>query len=271
MRPLFASLKAAGSGLASSNGPLLAAGIAYYAFLSFVPLLAAIVLTYGLIADAETVADHAARLTQHLPASSAGLVTDQLDSVTARRGGASGFGLLVALALALFGARLAAGAVIAALDVAFGADKSRGLVRSNLLAVAITLGAMLAFGLVAGATALASLVLAEAGGGRFSTFAVVGLAGIAGAVIAYRVIPNTAAPVPYRAALRGAVLFALGWMGASAGFGVYVSNFGNYNATYGSLGAVVVFLSWLFISALLLLAGAFFAQASTQADTQADT
>lgn len=270
MRPIIASLKSGWARANAENAPLLAAGIAYYAFLSFVPLLGAIVLAYGLIAEPETVAGHAAALAEELPASSAKLVTDQLENVTDRGGGTSGLGLIVALALALFGSRVAAGAVVTAFDVAFGAEEKRGLVRANLVALAITVGAMLAFGIVAAATTVVSVFL-EDGGGRFATFALVGLVGIGGAMLAYRIVPNTHARIAYRAALRGAVLFALGWMAASAGFGFYVSNFGNYNATYGSLGAVVVFLSWLFISALLLLAGAFFAQASTQADTQADT
>ncbi|MFW5634441.1 MAG: YihY/virulence factor BrkB family protein, partial [Erythrobacter sp.] len=89
--------------------------------------------------------------------------------------------------------------------------------------------------------------------------------------LAYRLVPNSEGRVSYAAALRGAVLFAIGWMGASAGFGFYVSNFGNYNATYGSLGAVVVFLTWLFISALLLLIGAFVARASAGGDAGAPT
>lgn len=261
MRPIFASLKAGWTRSNEKNAPLLAAGIAYYAFLSFVPLLGAIVLAYGLIAEPQTVAGHAAALAEELPASSAGLVTDQLESVTDRRSGTSGLGLIVALALALFGSRLAAGAVITAFDVAFGAQEKRGLIRANLLALAITIGAILAFGIVAGATTVVSVFLADSGG-RFATFALVGLVGIGGAVLAYRIVPNTRGRISYGAALRGAVLFAVGWMVASAGFGFYVSNFGNYNATYGSLGAVVVFLTWLFISALLLLIGAFVAAAS---------
>jgi membrane protein len=261
MSSIIASLKSGYARSNEENAPLLAAGIAYYAFLSFVPLLGAIVLAYGLIVDPETVAGHAAALAEKLPASSAGLVTDQLESVTDRRSGTSGLGLIIALALALFGSRLAAGAVITAFDVAFGAQEKRGLIRANLLALAITIGAILAFGIVVGATTVVSIFL-ENGGGRFATFALVGLVGIGGAVLAYRIVPNTHDPISFGAALRGAVLFALGWMVASAGFGFYVSNFGNYNATYGSLGAVVVFLTWLFISALLLLIGAFVAEAS---------
>jgi membrane protein len=263
MAGLVASLKTGWTRALENKAGLLAAGIAYYAFLSFVPLLAAMVLTYGLIADPATVADHAARLAKQLPASASDLVTRQLESVTARRGGASGLGLALALGLSLFGARVAAGGVIAAFDIAFEAREARGFIKANLLAVAITLGAMFAIGLVAAATAIVSLFL-DGGGGEFGAFAVVGLAGIGGAVLAYRIVPNVEGPVGFAPALRGAVLFALGWMGASAGFGFYVANFGNYNATYGSLGAVVVFLTWLYISAWLLVLGAHVASASRQ-------
>lgn len=254
MSSLFGTLKQAWARASDADIGLIAAGIAYYTFLAFMPLLAAMVLLYGIAVDPQTLAEHTAGLAQSLPGSAAELVTDQLEAVAESRGGASGLGLLAALAGSLFTARVAAGAVIQALNDAFGAEEDRGFIKSNLLALAITLGAIIAMGLVAGTTALVSTVLSGSGG-AFVSFAVVGLAGAGGAVLAYRVVPNTR-QVDTGAALRGAMLFALGWMGASAAFGFYVSNFGNYNATYGSLGAIIVFLTWLFLSAYLLLLGA---------------
>ncbi len=254
MPSLFHTLKSAWSRASDADIGLIAAGIAYYTFLSFMPLLAATVLIYGFAVDPQTLAQHTGRLAQSLPGSAAQLVTDQLEAVVESRSGASGLGLLAALAGSLFAARVAAGAVIKALNDAFGAEESRGFIKSNLLALAITVGAAVAMGLVAGTTAVTSTVLGGSGGG-FASYAIVGAAGVGGAMLAYRVVPNTQG-VSKGAALRGAVLFALGWMAASAGFGLYVSRFGDYNATYGSLGAIIVFLTWLFLSAYLLLLGA---------------
>ena len=243
------------------NITLLSAGIAFYAFLAMVPLLAVIVLTYGLVADAETVAGHAQALSQTLPSSAAQLVKDQLDSVIETRQGAKGLGLLFALALALFSARSGALAIITGMNIAFHAPGNRGMLRANLLALAITVGAVLALGIVAGASALSGML--REGFAGAASFLVVGVAGFAGASILYRIGPNRPSP-EWEHIRRGAALFALGWMVASAAFGYYAANFGSYNATYGSLGAVIVLMTWLFLSAFLLLFGAHFAAAGAQ-------
>ena len=261
MRPFIASLRTGWSRAGAGNAGIIAAGVAYYGFLAMVPLLAAAIMTYGLVVDPQTIAAHGQTLARTLPGGAGDLVSDQLSSIAERRSGTSGLGLAAAIALSLFGARVAAGALITALNMAFDAPESRGFVKANLLALAITCAAVIALGLVAGVTTLVSTVLAGVGGGAFASFAVVGLAGLGGALLAYRIVPNVHA-IDRHAALRGAILFASGWMIASAGFGLYASNFGNYDATYGSLGAVVVFLTWLWLSAWLLLIGAHIAAAS---------
>lgn len=254
MPPIFEALKSAWTLATRNNAGLLAAGIAYYAFLSFVPLIAAMVLSYGLFVDPQTIATHSAQLAATLPPSASQLVTDQIESVVETRAGAKGLGLAAAIALSLFGARLAAGSVITAFNVAFDAEESRGLVKANLLALAITLGAVGVSGLVGAAAALAGP----------ASLVVIALFAFAAAALAYHFVPNAPAPA-WPATVRGGVLFALGWTGANAIFGFYAANFGNYNATYGSLGAVVVFLTWLFLSAYVLLLGAHLAAASDDA------
>ena len=263
MLPLLASLKTGWSRSSDSNSGLIAAGIAYYGFLALVPLLAAAFLTYGLIVAPATVAEHGSSLTRTLPGAAGELVAGQLENIAARNTGDSRFGLLIAIALALFGARVAAGALITAINIAFAVQDRRGFIASNLVALVITLGAVLALGLMAGITTLVATVLAGSGGSAFASYVLIGLAGFGGAFIAYRVVPKHKI-VGRGAALRGSGLFALGWLAASAGFGFYASNFGNYNATYGSLGAVIVFLTWLWLSAFLLLLGAHVAAASTR-------
>ncbi|WP_379923002.1 YihY/virulence factor BrkB family protein [Erythrobacter sp. R86502] len=260
MVPVIASLKAGWSRSSDSNAGLIAAGIAYYGFLALVPMLAAAILTYGLVVEPSVIAEHGNSLSRTLPGGAGELVAGQLDNVAARNKGSSGLGLMLAIALALFGARVAAGALITAIDMAFAIKQDRGFIASNLLALAITFGAVLALGLMAGITTLVSTVLAGSGG-AFASYVLVGLAGFGGAYLAYRVLPRRDV-VGRNAAMRGSGLFALGWLAASIGFGFYASNFGNYDATYGSLGAVVVFLTWLWLSAFLLLLGAHVAAAS---------
>jgi membrane protein len=253
-------LKAGWSRAQENSAGLLAAGIAYYAFLSFVPLLAVAVLTYGLVATPETLAEHGAAIADTLPPSAAELVRSQLESIAETRGGASGFGLIAAIAISLFSARVAAGSIITAFNLAFDAPESRGFIKSNLLAVAITLGAVLAISLVVLVTALVAFVY-PGSDGAFASFAGVALGALGAAVLAYRIVPNVD-DVSFAEAVRGGVLFAVGWTAASLGFAYYTSNFANYNATYGSLGAIIVLLTWLYLSAYLLLLGAHFAAAA---------
>ncbi len=262
MRPFFDSLTTGWSRASDGNAGIIAAGVAHYSFLALVPTLASAIMIYGLVAEPATIAEHAQSLANNLPGGSGTLVADQLDSIADSRGGTTGLALLVAIAVSLFGARAAANALITALNIAFGAEHSRGVIKSNLLALAITLAAVLALGLLAGVTTLVSTVL-KGSIGAVGSFTIIGLAGFAGARTAYRIVPNVH-KVSGAAASRGAMLFAAGWMAASAGFGVYASNFGSYNATYGSLGAVVVFLTWLWLSAWLLLLGAHIAAASAE-------
>ena len=264
MAPVFDTLRSAWSLADDGHIGIIAAGVAYYAFLALVPLLAAAILTYGLAVDPATIAEHGAALAHRLPGAAGDFVSEQLREVAASRSGTHGLGLVLALALALFSARAAAGALITALDIAFDVDEDRGFIAANLLALGITLGAVLALGIVAGVTTLASTVLAGSIGAAAS-FLLVGLAGFVAATIAYRILPQRPL-VTVGAASRGAALFATGWLVASAGFGLYAGNFGNYGATYGSLGAVVVFLTWLWLSAWLLLFGAHFAAAHMDRD-----
>lgn len=237
-----------------NSAGLLSAGIAFYAFLAFMPLIAAIIMTYGLVVDADVIARQADDLAKALPPSAADLVVKQFNAVASDKSGKNGWALVAALGFALFGARVAAGAVITAFNIAFNAPESRGLVKANVLALCITIGAVIAIGLVAATTALIAIVF-PASGNSFFAFAIVGIFGFGGALAAYRIVPNVD-DVTIKSSWRGALLFALGWMIASSGFGFYASNISNYNATYGSLGAVVVLLTWLFLSAYLLLLGA---------------
>jgi len=255
------TLKRTWRGANADNAGLVAAGVSYYAFLAMVPLLAVSVLIYGLVATPDVVARDIAALGKGLPPSAASLIGDQLKSVTEAKDDAKGLGLLLAIGLSLFGARNAARGVISGLNVVFNAEEDRGFVKSNAIALGVTLGAVFALGLAGTAISLAAALP-----GAFApvaSFTLMFVAGLVGAGLLYRAAPNRPDP-PWSAVLPGAALFSIVWVGATALFGTYVANFGNYNATYGSLGAVIVFLTWLWLSAFLLLLGAHVAAASTQ-------
>ena len=129
--------------LSKDNVSLVAAGVAFYGFLAMVPLLGATVLTYGLIASPQTVLHNVQSLATTLPKDVATLVGDQLLNVVKTSGGKKGLGVLVALAVALWGARNAAGSIVIALNIAYEEEEKRGWFKVTLLSLAITLAAVL--------------------------------------------------------------------------------------------------------------------------------
>jgi membrane protein len=244
------------------NVGLLAAGVAFYFFLAFVPLLASIVLTYGLIADPATVSEHIQALARTLPREAAAIIGDQLQAITGEKEASHGIGLLIAIALAVYGASKGAGAIITALNIAYEVKETRSFIKNTLVSLATTLGLI---AMIAAATAAASAIGFVEHLLPFSSPFVHVLLQIVSAVLAvavvgigvallYRYGPNRP-DAPWAWVTPGSATATLLWLLATLGFGLYVSNFGNYNATYGSLGGVVVFLTWLYLTSYVLLMG----------------
>lgn len=245
------------------NIGLVAAGVAFYAFLALVPLLAAIVLAYGFAADPRSVVKTMGSLTRVLPADAAKLIGDQLLAVVRTSGEKKGLGILAALAVAIFGARNAAGALIIALNIAYEEKEKRGFVAVTLLALAMTVAAVVAaLTAIAAFSALALLaaLLPSASplviwGTRIFSYLLL-LAGASfGAAVLYRYGPSRAEP-RWAWITPGSASCAVGWLLLSVGFGIYVARFGGYGKTYGSLAAVVVLLTWIYLSAYVFLFGA---------------
>jgi membrane protein len=245
------------------NVGIVAAGVAFYFFLALVPLLGAAVLTYGLFAEPETVARQAQSLTAFLPGEAASLIGEQLMNVVQTSGGKKGFGLLLAIGVAFWGARNAASAIITALNIAYEEEEKRGFLKTTSLALAMTLGAVVMAGVVGAAIGILTAVerlLPNAGAiGHLLITAVtyVALGGIAAGAAAtlYRYGPSRE-KAKWTWLTPGSIFFAVVWLLLTLGFGFYVRNFGNYGATYGSLSAVVVLLTWLYLSSYVLIFGA---------------
>lgn len=247
----------------ADNISLLAAGVAFFGFLAMVPLLAAVVLSYGLIASPATVVDNMHSLTRVMPAEAARLIGDQLANVVHASGGKKGLGLLLALGIALYGAMSGAGAVVTALNIAYEAEDRRGFVALNLVTLAITFGAvMLAVVATVAVAALGHLdaLIPQSSPvaialGKVLSYLVTLAAGAGAAALLYRYGPDRR-EARWVWLTPGSVGSASLWLLLTLGFGIYVANFGKYDATYGSLGAVVVLLTWIYLSAYILLMGA---------------
>ena len=241
---------------------LIAAGVAFYGFLALVPLLGAVVLTYGIAADPATVVRHVQTLAVSLPPTAAKLIGDTMLGLVHASDGKKGLGLIVALGVALFGARNGAGAIITALNIAYEEKEKRSYLKINLLALAMTAAAVVALiGAALAIGALAALARLLPGAppallflGKLLSYVVLGGAAAAGAAALYRFGPSRS-DARFVWISPGSVLAALLWLALTLGFGTYVAHFGNYDATYGSLGAVVILLTWLYLSSYVLLFG----------------
>jgi len=245
------------------NISLVAAGVAFYSFLAFVPMLTAFVLTYGLVAEPASVVAHMQGLTSVMPQNAAEMIGDQLKSMTETGGGQKGLGLLAAIGIAFYGATKGAAAIMTALNIAYDVGETRSFVKRTLMSFAMTGGALLVLFLailaVAGSHALEGLLPALSGVTHFIVKLLLWTLAAAAVVlllaVIYRYGPNRP-EAPWRWITPGSAVAAIVWIAATAGFGLYVANFGNYNATYGSLGAVIVFLTWLYLTAYIVLMGA---------------
>ncbi|MDI1297501.1 MAG: YihY/virulence factor BrkB family protein [bacterium] len=271
-------LKRVYAALSGNHIGLLAAGVAYYAFLSIAPLLAAVVLTYGLFGDPSMVGRHMQAIISVVPADAASLINDQLLGVVSTRKPAIGFGLLLALAIAVYGATRAASAIMEALNIVYGEKEGRNILIFYRTSMGITFSAVLV--VVVGvftATVIGLLqdVLTNWGPGvlfaiKAGTWLCAGLLASVIFGLIYRYGPNR--PRPHWQWLSvGSVAATLFWLVATLGVSFYVATFGNYNKTYGSLGAVVVLQLWLFVSAYIVLLGAQInaeAERQTSVDTQ---
>lgn len=245
-----------------NNLSLLAAGVAFYAFLSFVPLMAALVMVYGLVADASAVARHMGLIVDLVPADAAAIIYDQLTQLTESAAGRKGLGLVVALLVSLYGASRASGAMITSLNIIYEERDRRSYFRWTLVSAALVGGAILMA--VAGLFAASMLGLAGRWAAELGPVAAVIVQSLSWLLAAalcvvtiggiYRFAPNRA-DARWQWLSAGSLLATLLWLAATAGFGFYATRFGDYDATYGSLGAVVVLLMWLYLSAYAVLIG----------------
>jgi membrane protein len=257
----WAILKRTWSQMSEDNVSMLAGGVAFFAMLSIFPALTAMVSLYGLVADPATVEQQVAALGSVLPAEAVGIISEWLHNLVQEPPQKFGISLIISVALALWSARTGTGMLMTAVNICYGEKETRNFIWFNLQALVLTLGLVL-FGIlalvfVAVVPALLNLLpLPDAwktalGLGRWPILAV--LVTVALAAI-YRYAPDRADP-KWRWVTVGSFIATVLWITASVGFSIYVSQFGNYDETYGSLGAVIILLFWFYITSYVVLAG----------------
>lgn len=245
------------------NVGLVAAGVAFYGFFALLSLLALLVLSYGLFADPQKVVVHVRTMTWVLPGTVALVIGDQLMNAVRTSQEAKGLGIFLAFLGALYGGTNGAAALLTALNIAYEEKEKRSLGRFYLIALGMTLtalglalvalGATAAVGLARSTLPLDSPGLTLAGklvGYAALTFVATGIA-----AVLYRFGPSRE-QAQWRWITPGSLFAAVTWVLLTIGFGFYASRLTNYDAVYGSLGAVVALLTWLYLSAYAFCFGA---------------
>jgi len=239
-----------------------AAGVVFYGLLALFPAITALVSSYALFADGKTIGEHLSLLAGVLPSGTFSVVQDQVGRVLAKGEVKLGTAFLVALLLALWSANGGMKAIIDALNVVYEDDEERGFFKLNAVSLAFTLGCLAAVTAAIGLVVAAPIALAMIGlgssvatvvaYGRWPALACMALFGLA---VLYRYGPSRRTP-QWQWVSPGSVFATLSWIAGSALLSYYLANFADYDATYGSLGAAIGLMMWMWMSTIVILVGA---------------
>lgn len=247
--------------IGETNLALVSAGVGFFGMLSIFPAIAALIALLSLVADPDVVIEQLEQMRGLLPNDVYDIFQTQIVGLVTASSDTLGWAGAISIAVAFWSARAGVAAMMTGLN-AVHATKNRATVSHYLRALLLT-GALMGVGIVSLITlVIAPVVLAFFPLGGITgalvetlrwTIAVVVL--LAGVSVLYRYGPNRGKP--HRRSIRpGAVVAVLSWAALSVGFSYYVANFGNYNQVYGSIGAVIAMLIWLWLSSFLILLGA---------------
>src|SRR6185437_8160023 len=239
-----------------------AAGVVFYGLLALFPAITALVSSYALFVDPQSINDHLGFLSTFLPEGTFSIVQDQVNRVLSKGNIKLGWAFVFSLLLALWSANGGMKAIIDALNVVYDEKEKRSFLALNALSLTFTIGGILAV-LVAGALVIVAPVLFQMIGleaqtellikfGRWPALAILLLLALAAL---YRFAPSRRSP-KWRWISVGSLAATVTWMAGSALLSYYLSNFGHYDATYGSLGTAIALMIWTWMSTIVILFGA---------------
>jgi membrane protein len=242
--------------------PILAAGLSFYGLMAMFPALVVFLSLYGLVGDPRAIEHHLAAAEGFLPDEAIRLLAREMHKLIAHPAHHLSVSLALGLGFTLAGASTAAGALMNALNIVFGLDETRGLLRRQAIALGLTAGLATFAAALLGFLALAPTMLRQLGldGSATSLLALarwpIAALLVGGALAAiYRHGPNHGGGAGWMVG-RGTPCATAAWLAATASFSLYVARFHAFDKTYGSIGAVVVLLVWLYLTALVVLVGA---------------
>jgi len=240
----------------------LAAGMTYYSILAIFPAIAALVAVYGLFSDPSTIARHLDQLGGFLPGGAIDVAREQLTRVASKESQALGLTFLVGLGVSLWSSNAAMKSLFDTLNIVHDEEEKRGFLKLNAISLGFTIGGVLFVLAALGSILVVPILLQHVGLsnagdlllrlGRWPSMYLILTFALA---VIYRYGPSRVTP-KWRWITWGSAMAALLWLAVSGMFSWYAANFGNFNETYGSLGAVIGFMTWLWISAIVILLGA---------------
>jgi membrane protein len=241
---------------------VVSAGVAFFGLLALFPAIGAVVSVAGYLLDPEDVRAQISTVTAMLPEGAAAVFEDQLAQAAGTSQTATGLGAVFGFLLALYGAMRGVRTLMEGMNIAYDEDEDRGFVALNLAALGLTL--VLILGVLAALAALIVLPLVTRALGlpegvqtliALAKWPVLAAAAALGLAVIYRWGPSRADP-RWRWISPGAVAATALWLLGTVAFSVYVANFADYKATYGTIGGVIILLTWLWLSAFIVLLGA---------------
>lgn len=257
--------------IAPSKISVIAAGVAFYALLAVFPAITAVFALAGLITTPEAVISQFETISRFMPEDAARLLVDEAAAVTETGVEGLTFALWFGVGFAIYLSTRATTALIYGLNVVHERSENRGFFRFwatvILLTATMVFGMVILFVLLVGAPAALKFVPAEllpispTQTVRIVRWVVIAVLLVIGLSLLYRFGPadragRTGRKRPWRWLTPGSGLAAILWFAGSFGFSLYVTYFANYNASFGSLGGVIVLLTWLWLSAFVVLLGA---------------
>ncbi|MFN4143192.1 MAG: YihY/virulence factor BrkB family protein [Aestuariivirga sp.] len=240
-----------------------AGGVTFYGLLSLFPAITVLVSLYGLIAEPESIARHLDMLKGLLPEGAMSIISEQAMRIAEGDQSKLSLAAGVGIVIALWSANAAMKAMMDALNIAYSVEEKRGFIKLNLISLLFTLSSIIGIIVLIAVVAAVPVILELFWMGPIVDFLIwagrwpliFGL-GIAALAVLYRYGPSREPDVPWRWITPGSLLAAVGLLIFSMLFSWYAANFANYNETYGSLGAVIGFLTWMWLSAIIVLVGA---------------
>ena len=234
----------------------------FFALLAIFPAITALVSLYGMFASSATIQANLSFLSTVMPGEAAGIVNEQVARVVSKGDVKLGFGVLFGLAIALWSANGGMKAMIDALNIVSEEEERRGFFKLNLISLLFTVGAVGALLMAIGAVVALPLVLDLLGLGPFTDalatygrWPILWLGLLAGLAILYRYGPSRREP-QWKWVSVGGVLASILWIVGSIAFSYYLAHYAHYDATYGSLGAAIGMMMWMWMTTIVILFGA---------------